>query len=45
MEFYESNYRNSCYRIEEHNHMLNWLKANHQLMNAGELKEERKALF
>ena len=39
--FIEANHRNpSKYRIEEHD-MLNWLKANRKLMNAGRLKSER----
>ena len=39
--FIETNHRNpSRHRIEEHD-MLNWVKANRKLMNAGELKEER----
>ena len=43
--FIEGNKRNpSKHRIEEHD-MLNWLKANRKLMNKGEMKEERKALF
>ena len=43
--FIETNHRNpSRHRIEEHD-MLNWVKANRKLMNAGELKLERVALF
>lgn len=43
--FIEENKRNpSRHRIEEHD-MLNWLKANRKLMNAGELKPEREELF
>ena len=43
--FIETNHRNpSRHRIEEHD-MLNWVKANRKLMNAGELKPERVALF
>lgn len=45
VEFIETNHRNpSRHRIEEHN-MLNWLKANRKLVNAGELKEERLGKF
>jgi hypothetical protein len=45
MDFMETNHRNpSRHRIEEHD-MLNWLKANRKLKNAGELKEERLAKF
>ena len=45
IKFIEDNYRNpSKHRIEEHD-MLNWLKANRKLMNAGELKPERVAAF
>ena len=41
MEFMEREHRNpSKHRIEEHN-MLNWIKANRKVMNAGKLKEER----
>ena len=43
--FIEANKRNpSKHRIEEHD-MLNWLKANRKLMNAGELKEPRFSKF
>ena len=39
--FIEMNHRNpSKHRIEEHD-MLNWLKANRKLMNAGEMKPDR----
>ena len=39
--FIETNKRNpSKYRIEEHD-ILNWLKANRKLMNAGKMKPER----
>lgn len=45
VEFISTNHRNpSKHRIEEHD-MLNWLKANRKLMNKGEMKGERKALF
>ena len=41
MAFIESNHRNpSKYRIEEHD-MLNWVKANRKVMNAGKMKAER----
>ena len=37
LDFIATNHRTlSRYRLEEHN-MLNWLKANRKLMNAGEL--------
>lgn len=43
--FIEANKRNpSKHRIEEHD-MLNWLKANRKLMNAGKMKQERIKLF
>lgn len=43
--FLERNHRNpSKHRIEEHD-MLNWLKANRKLMNAGTLKEDRVERF
>ena len=43
--FIETNHRNpSRHRIEEHD-MLNWVKVNRKLMNAGEMKPERVALF
>ena len=45
MDFMEKNHRNpSRHRIEDHE-MLNWLKANRKLMNAGEMKEGRMSLF
>lgn len=45
VEFIQTNHRNpSRHRIEEHD-MLNWLKANRKLVNAGALKEERLAKF
>ena len=45
MEFINTNHRNpSKHRIEEHN-MLNWLKANRKLLNAGALKSERVERF
>ena len=43
--FIEANKRNpSKHRIEEHD-MLNWLKANRKLMNAGKMKPERIKMF
>ena len=43
--FIETNQRNpSRHRIEDHD-MLNWLKANRKLMNAGGLKESRLGMF
>ena len=43
--FIEANHRNpSRHRIEEHD-MLNWVKANRKLMNAGEMKLERVEKF
>ena len=43
--FIETTHRNpSKHRLEEHD-MLNWLKANRKRMNAGEMKEDRQALF
>ena len=43
--FIESNHRNpSRYRIEEHL-MLNFLKHNRKLINAGVMKEDRRELF
>lgn len=45
MTFIESNKRNpSKHRIEEHL-MLNWIKHNRKLLNAGELKEDRMEKF
>ena len=39
--FIETNHRNlSRHRIEEHD-MLNWLKANRKVMNAGKMRPER----
>jgi len=41
MDFIETNHRNpSRHRIEEHD-MLNWLKANRKVLNAGKMKLER----
>lgn len=43
--FIEENKRNpSRHRIEEHD-MLNWVKHQRKLVNAGKLKEERGELF
>ena len=43
--FIEANHRNpSKHRIEEHD-MLNWLKANRKVMNAGKMKVERVEPF
>ena len=45
MEFIEANHRNpSKHRLEEHD-MLNWLKANRKIMNAGEMNPERVLKF
>ena len=45
MAFIENNHRNpSKHRLEEHD-MLNWLKANRKVMNAGKMKAERVELF
>ena len=45
MAFIESNHRNqSKHRIEEHE-MLNWVKANRKVLNAGKLKPERVEAF
>ena len=44
-DFIATNKRNpSKHRIEEHD-MLNWLKANRKMVNAGKLKEERAKKF
>ena len=44
-EFIETNHRNpSKHRIEEHD-MLNWLKANRKVLNAGNMKPERMEKF
>ena len=43
--FIESNKRNpSKHRIEEHD-MLNWVKANRKVINAGKMKQERVEKF
>ena len=43
--FIETNKRNpSKYCMEEHD-LLNWLKANRKLMNAGKMKPERIKMF
>ena len=45
INFIESNHRNpSRHRIEEHD-MLNWMKHQRKLVNAGELKPERIEKF
>lgn len=45
VDFINTNHRNpSRHRIEEHD-MLNWVKANRKLMNAGKLKPERISKF
>ena len=45
VEFINSNHRNpSRHRIGEHD-MLNWLKANKKVMNAGKMKPERVDAF
>ena len=45
VEFIENNHRNpSRHRIEEHD-MLNWLKANRKVLNAGKMKPERVEKF
>ena len=44
-DFIETNKRNpSKHRIEEHD-MLNWVKANRKVLNAGKMKAERVVLF
>lgn len=43
--FIEENHRNpSKHRIEEHD-MLNWVKANRKVMNAGNLNPNRVEMF
>jgi len=45
MEFIKTNKRNpSKHRIEEHD-MLNWVKANRKVFNAGKMKEDRLKRF
>ena len=45
IDFIETNHRNpSKYRIEEHD-MMNWLKANRKVLNAGKMKPERVEKF
>ena len=45
VEFINKNHRNpSKHRIEEHD-MLNWLKANRKVMNAGRMKADRVEKF
>ena len=44
-EFIEREHRNpSKYKLKEHD-MLNWLKANRKLMNAGTMKQNRVEAF
>ena len=43
--FIEANHRNpSKHRLEEHD-MLNWVKANRKVLNAGKMKVERVEMF
>lgn len=45
VEFIETIHRNpSKHRLEEHD-MLNWLKANRKVLNAGKMKAERVEPF
>lgn len=45
MDFITANHRNpSRHRIEEHD-ILNWVKANRKVMNAGKMKPERVEAF
>ena len=45
VSFIKANHRNpSKYRIEEHD-MLNWVKANRKVMNAGKMKGDRVEAF
>ena len=45
VSFIEANHRNpSKHRIEEHD-MLNWLKVNRKVLNAGRMKPERMERF
>lgn len=45
VDFINTNHRNpSKHRVEEHN-MLNWIKVNRKLLNAGTLKPERMEMF
>ena len=45
MDFMQKNHRNpSKHRLEEHQ-MLNFVKYNRKLMNAGKMKESRVELF
>ena len=45
VSFIETNHRNpSKHRLEEHD-MLNWVKANRKVMNAGKMKPSRVEAF
>lgn len=45
MDFIETNHRNpSKHRLEEHQ-LLNFIKHNRKLMNAGKMKQERIDMF
>ena len=45
VSFIETNHRNpSKHRLEEHD-MLNWVKANRKVMNAGKMKPSRVEMF
>ena len=43
--FIETNKRNPSKHCMEEHDMLNWLKANRKLLNAGKMKSERIKLF
>lgn len=46
VEFIKTNHRNpSKHNEEERGKYLNWLKHNKKLLNSGEMKQERVALF
>ena len=45
MDFLETNHRRSSKFIPEQRNMRSWWKHNKKLLNAGEMKEDRVALF
>ena len=44
-EFIECEHRNPSKYVAEDRDMLNWLKANRKVLNAGKMKPERVVLF
>ena len=45
MDYIECNHRNPSKHLLEEHDMLNWLKANRKVLNAGKMKPERLEMF